>query len=139
MPRPVLKRKIICMPNKKTYIATELASARQQINNTMYDVIINIGLILKTLGTRDEEVWSYNLEHDELTVSENDNEYLVFKTTKNNVSRTKIFHVRVGDHGLNLTTFQRGRWEKTLDVTAENIRIANKAWEITNGAKEVKE
>lgn len=126
---PVLRRRIVSMPDNKSFISFGLASARQQINNFMLDVIINIGLILQTLGTRDNDLWYYTLEQDSLTLEERDHEYFVFKLTKTDDSKIKIFQVKVGDHGLNLETFQRGNWEKTLAAIAENIRIADKGRE----------
>ena len=89
------------MPDNKSFISLGLASARQQINNFMLDVIINIGLVLQTLGTRDNDLWYYTLEQDNLTLEERDHEYFVFKLTKTDDSKIKIFQVKVGDHGLN--------------------------------------
>lgn len=124
------------MPDGKSYISTGLSSARQQLTNNIYNVIIDIGLILQTFGTRDNDSWYHHFEQEELAVGERNKEYFVFKATNADNPKVKIFQARVSDHGVNLETFQRGRWEKTLSTFAENIRIANKAWEMTNGKKE---
>lgn len=124
------------MPDNKSFISLGLASARQQINNFMLDVIINIGLILKALGTHDEDLWYYRLEHDNLIIEEKNHEYFVFKKSKTDDSKIKIFQVKVGNHGLNLETFQRGGWEKTLSVFANNICVANKVGEVVHEKEE---
>ena len=124
------------MPDNRSYVSIGLSSARQQLTNNIYNVIIDVGLILQTLGKHVDDSWYHHLEQEELVVEKRDKEYFVFKTTSTNDSKVKIFHSRVGNHGINLETFQRGYWEKTLSTLAENIRIANKAWEMTNGKKE---
>lgn len=135
--KPTLKRKIVSMPDNKSLISLGMSSARQQINNSIYDVMINIGLILSIMGTRKDDLWYYHLESESIAVGEQNNEYFVFKISDNN-SKMKIFHVKIQEHRVALETFQRGRWENILEAVAESVRIATEIGEVVDGKEKDK-
>ena len=114
-----------------------MSSARQQIDDSIYDVVINIGLILSIMGIRKDGLCYYHLEPESIAVGEQDNEYFVFKISANN-SKMKIFHVKIQEHGITLETFQRGRWENILEAVAESVRIATEIGEAVDGKEKDK-
>jgi len=120
---PKLKRRIIRKPMNKL-ISDGLKSVQVEFNNSISDVVINIGLILAKLGIAppDENYVFLELTTSNLRLIKDGSTFLVF--TVKDETRYKIFHADIEDNRINSNTFLRGKWEDTLEDLASKVREA---------------
>jgi len=125
---PSLKRKIIPMPTSKW--SKEILSANQLITDGVTSVIINIGLILQTVGKEEDGIISFTIEKDHLRLARKQNEFFVYKLDAVEDTQSTLFHADVTPKSFISKSFMRGKWEQTLSDWTEKVR------EVVSGKKE---
>ncbi len=126
---PSLKRKIIPMPTSKW--SSEISSANQLITDGVTSVIINIGLILQTVGKEEDDgIISFTIEKDHLRLAREQDEFFVYKVDTVEDTESTLFHAIVTPKSFISRSFMRGKWEQTLSDWTEKVR------EVVNGEKE---
>ncbi len=110
--------------------SSEIRSVQQRINDSVTTVIINIGLILQTVGQDLDGLTSFMIEKDHLMLVQDGEDYFIYKVDALDGSQTKIFHALVTSQSFVSKCFMRGKWEENLENWAVRVR------EVVNETKE---
>ncbi|MBU8920818.1 MAG: hypothetical protein KOO63_03060 [Bacteroidales bacterium] len=99
-----------------------LAAVKQSVQSAKLDIIIDIALVLATLGICNKEDNTMLHQTHNLAFGRDGAEYFVFKLGKEQKDSVKVFHAVVSPEFVDVQAHITGNWEQHLRTLAEQCR-----------------